>query len=155
MVSYREKLGDFSSVVCIKYIITGVEDTLGQDGAAVVFTRAGKVRGHQLANELGLSDRHVAITDLANLLNQALGEDGTRLCRVLSSKQEGDNIIIEVTDTVCAAGEEKGSERKATYTLGAIAGAIEEIQGGLYNGTHTTSVCKGDAVDTFIYSPLL
>lgn len=155
MVSYREKLGDFSSVVCVKYIITGVEDTLGEDGAGVVFTRAGKVRGHQLANELGLSGKNVDINELAGMLNQALGEEGTRLCRVLSSKQEGDDIIIEVTDSICAAGEEQGSDRKATYTLGAIAGAIEEIQGGLYNGTHTTSVCKGDAVDTFVYSPLL
>lgn len=155
MVSYRDNLGDFSSVVCVKYIITGVEDTLGQDGAAVVFTRAGKVRGHQLSRELGLSGKNVPAEELAGMLNSALGEEGTRLCKVLSSRQEGDSIIIEVTDTICAAGEAEGSDRKATYTLGAIAGAVEEINGGLYNGQHTTSVCKGDAVDTFVFTPLL
>ena len=32
----RKDLGDFSSVVCFKAVITGVEDTLGPDGAAVV-----------------------------------------------------------------------------------------------------------------------
>lgn len=148
---YRENLGDFSSVVCLKYIITGVEDTLGPDGAAVVFTRAGKVRGHQLTHELGLTGKAVAIDELASVLDSALGQDGTRLCEVVAARAEGDTITIEVTNTICAAGEETNSDRKATYTLGAIAGAIEEIYGKMYNGTHTTSVLKGDAVDTFVF----
>lgn len=155
MVSYRDELGEFSSVVCLKYIITGVEDTLGGDGAAVVFTRAGKVRGHQLTNELGLTGKNVPAEELASLLDQALGKEGTRLCQVLASRQEGDNVVIEVTNTICAAGEDTGSDRKATYTLGAIVGAVEEINGSMYNGRHTTSVLKGDAVDTFVLEPML
>lgn len=151
---FREKLGDFSSVVCLKYIITGVEDTLGADGAAVVFTRAGKVRGRQLTNELGLTGQEIAIDNLAGVLNGALGQGGTRLCEVVAARAEGDTITIEVTNTICAAGEEVGSDRKATYTLGAIAGAVEEIYGKMYNGTHTTSVLKGDAVDTFVFEVL-
>lgn len=43
--TYRSQLGDFSSVVCFKAVIVGVEDTLGADGAAVVFTRAGRSAG--------------------------------------------------------------------------------------------------------------
>ena len=43
MTSHRETLAEFNSVVCFKAVIVGVEDTLGEDGAAVVFTRAGKV----------------------------------------------------------------------------------------------------------------
>ena len=101
----RSELGEFSSVVCFKAVIVGVEDTLGPDGAAVVFTRAGKVRGRDLVASLGLTGSSVPVEQLASLLNQAIGRDGTRLAAVTQADHEGENVVIETQDTVCSAGE--------------------------------------------------
>ncbi|MFC5848800.1 hypothetical protein [Deinococcus petrolearius] len=150
----RSQLGEFSSVVCFKAVIVGVEDTLGPDGAAVVFTRAGKVRGRDLVASLGLTGSNVPVEQLAGLLNQAIGRDGTRLAAVTGAYHEGENIVIETQDTVCSAGEAQGSDRKCTFTLGAVWGALEAVTGNLYLGEHTESVLRGGASDKFVFSPL-
>lgn len=150
----RPQLGDFNSVVCFKAVITGVEDTLGPEGAAVVFTRAGKVRGQNLATELGLLGSRVPVEQLAPLLHQALGEQGTRLCAITRSYQRGDEIVVETQETVCSAGEPMGSDRRCTFTLGAVWGAIEAINGEVYLGAHTESVLRGGSADVFVFSPL-
>ncbi|MDO4245083.1 MAG: hypothetical protein Q4C89_03555 [Deinococcus sp.] len=150
----RSNLGDFSSVVCFKAVITGVEDTLGPDGAAVVFTRAGKVRGHALANELGVAGSNVPVEKMADLLNGAIGEQGTRLTGVKSVTKEGDSYIVDCFDTVCSAGEPQGSDRKCTFTLGAVWGALEAITGEIFIGEQTESVLRGGQYDRFVFSPL-
>lgn len=150
----RSNLGDFSSVVCFKAVITGVEDTLGPDGAAVVFTRAGKVRGHALANELGVAGSNVPVEQMADLLNGAIGEQGTRLTGVKSVTKEGDSYIVDCFDTVCSAGEPQGSDRKCTFTLGAVWGALEAITGEIFIGEQTESVLRGGEYDRFVFSPL-
>lgn len=150
----RSELGEFSSVVCFKAVIVGVEDTLGPDGAAVVFTRAGKVRGRDLVASLGLTGSNVPVEQLAGLLNQAIGRDGTRLAAVTRAYYEGENVVIETQDTVCSAGEAQGSDRKCTFTLGAVWGALEAVTGNLYLGEHTESVLRGGASDKFVFSPL-
>jgi len=149
----RAALGDFSSVVCFKAVIVGVEDTLGPDGAAVVFTRAGKVRGKALVAELGLTGSQIAIEKLAGTLNAALGQDGTRLCGVSRSYIEDGNVVIETQDTVCSAGEPQGSDRKCTFTLGAIWGALEAITDTMFLGEQTESVLRGGASDKFVFTP--
>ena len=154
MVYERTELGDFSSVVCFKAVIVGVEDTLGVDGAGVVFTRAGKVRGKDLVESLGLTGKNLPVEDLAKALNDALGQPGTRLCAVKSATQEDDKIIVRTAETVCSAGEEMGSERKCTFTLGAIWGALEAVTGETYLGEHTGSVLRGDDADVFEYTRL-
>lgn len=150
----RPELGDYSSVVCFKAVITGVEDTLGTDGAAVVFTRAGKVRGHNLANEMGVAGSQVPVEKMADLLNGAVGKEGTRLTGVKSVTKEGDNYIVDCYDTVCSAGEPQGSDRKCTFTLGAVWGALEAITGETFLGEHTESVLRGAPYDRFVFSPL-
>ena len=150
----RSELGEFSSVVCFKAVIVGVEDTLGPDGAAVVFTRAGKVRGRDLVASLGLTGSNVPVEQLASLLNQAIGRDGTRLAAVTRAYHEGENVVIETQDTVCSAGEAQGSDRKCTFTLGAVWGALEAVTGNMYLGEHTESVLRGGARDKFVFSPL-
>ncbi|AAF11732.1 hypothetical protein [Deinococcus radiodurans] len=154
MSELRPTLGDFNSVVCFKAVITGIEDTLGPDGAAVVFTRAGKVRGHNLAGELGVTGANVPTEQLAELLNGAIGKDGTRLTGVHSVVKDGDNYIVDCFDTVCSAGEEQGSDRKCTFTLGAVWGALEAITGQTFLGEHTESVLRGGEYDRFVFSPL-
>ena len=150
----RSELGEFSSVVCFKAVIVRVEDTLGPDGAADVFTRAGKVRGRDLVASLGLTGSNVPVEQLAGLLNQAIGRDGTRLAAVTRAYHEGENVVIETQDTVCSAGEAQGSDRKCTFTLGAVWGALEAVTGNMYLGEHTESVLRGGASDKFVFSPL-
>lgn len=149
----RPQLGDFSSIVCFKALIVGVEDTLGPDGAAVVFIRAGKVRGRNLANDLGVAGQNVPVEQLAPLLNAAIGKDGTCLAAVTRSYREGENIVIETQDTVCLAGEALGSERRCTFTLGAVWGALEAITGEMFTGEHTESVLRGGSAEKFVFSP--
>lgn len=150
----RTQLGDFSSIVCFKAVITGVEDTLGPDGAAVVFTRAGKVRGQQLATQLGLAGSNMPVEELGIALNEALGADGTRLCAVKRAYRSGEDIIVETDETVCSAGEAPGSDRNCTFTLGAVWGALEAVTGEILLGRQTDSVLRGGATDTFVFSPL-
>ncbi|MFC4455336.1 hypothetical protein [Deinococcus sonorensis] len=152
--SVRQELGDFNSIVCFKAVITGVEDTLGPDGAAVVFTRAGKVRGQVLATELGLAGSDIPVEQIAGALNAAIGRDGTRLCAVTRSYTEGDTIVIETQETVCSAGEPLGSDRTCTFTLGAVWGALETVTGRSFIGQHTDSVLRGGTSDKFEFSPL-
>jgi predicted hydrocarbon binding protein len=154
MTTHRDQLGDFSSVVCFKAVIVGVEDTLGIDGAAVVFTRAGKVRGEQLATSLGLVNKNIPVEQLAATLDAALGTGGTKLCRVEKATVDGDNIIVDTQETVCSAGEPDGSTRKCTFTLGAIWGALETTTGNRYLAEHTESVLRGGNSDRFVFRPL-
>ncbi len=155
MTTYtRPELGDYSSIVCFKAVITGIEDTLGKDGAAVAFIRAGKLRGHNLAGELGVTGTKVPVEQLAELLNSALGKDGTRLCAVRKAYKQGDDLVIETEETVCSAGEPMGSDRNCTFTLGAVWGAVEAIEGEVYLGEQTESVLRGGSSDKFVFSPL-
>lgn len=148
----RDSLGDFSSIVCFKAVITGVEDTLGEDGAAVVFIRAGKVRGGTVAKELGLAGTKAPIDQLSIALNSALGADGTRLCGVKQARVDGDKIIIDAFETVCSAGEPANSNRACTFTLGAIWGALEAVMDERFNGKQIGFVPKGDAFDSFEFT---
>jgi len=153
-MSVRSELGDFSSIVCFKAVITGVEDTLGSDGAAVVFVRAGKVRGANLAGELGLAGSNMPIDQVAEALNSAIGAAGTKLCKVDRAYMDGDDVVVETSETVCSAGEPNGSDRECTFTLGAVWGALEAVTGTTYMGRQTDSVLRGGSSDTFVFSPL-
>jgi hypothetical protein len=51
----RSELGDFSSIVCFKAVITGMEDALGEKATAISLIAAGRTRGKKLAHELGLA----------------------------------------------------------------------------------------------------
>ena len=152
-MSLRKELGDFSSIVCFKTVITGVEDTLGPEGAAVVFIRAGKVRGKNLADSLGLTGKGVPVEQLAQALDNAVGLNGTRLCQVTGAAVDGETIIVRTNETVCSAGEPAGSDRQCTFTLGAIWGALEAVTGKKYEGAHTESVLRGGQSDTFVFRP--
>ncbi len=153
-MSLRNDLGDFSSIVCFKAVITGVEDTLGTDGAAVVFIRAGKVRGHNLATDLGLAGSNLPVEQVGEALNKAIGKDGTKLCAVKAAYMDGDKIVVETDETVCSAGEANGSDRECTFTLGAVWGALEAVTGKTYLGEQTESVLRGGSSDKFVFSQM-
>ncbi len=145
----REKLGGFISIVCFKGVITGMEEALGERATSIALISAGRTRGKNLVTELGLAGSNPSLEDLASKLDFALGENGTRLCKVDKIEDNGDTIKVYTHETVCSAGEEQGSSRKCTYSMGAVCGAIETIQGKRYRPKHTESVLRGGTHDVF------
>ena len=153
MSDLRPELGDFSSIVCFKAVVTGVEETLGKAAARVALVSAGRKRGVNLVGSLGLTGKGNDLDTACQMIAAALGSDGTRLCNVHSIRQEGDVIRVVVSDTVCMAGEADGSDRLCTFTLGAVHGAIEYLLGKQFFAKHTESVLRGGTHDVFVFTP--
>jgi predicted hydrocarbon binding protein len=150
--SGRPSLGEFSSIVCFKSVITGMEEALGEKATSISLVAAGRTRGKNLAKELGLSGATVDLETIATRLNAALGTAGTRLTAIDRIVQEGDIIKVYCSETVCSAGEPQGSQRKCTFTLGAVWGALTEITGKKLRGAHTESVLRGGSHDVFEFT---
>ncbi|MEM6752574.1 MAG: hydrocarbon-binding protein [Cyanobacteria bacterium P01_C01_bin.38] len=144
----RQTLGDFSSIICFKAAILGIEDALGEKAAAIALTAAGRQRGKNLSKELGLETSN-SLEEVSAKIKSALGEKGTKLCIVENIVQEENLIKVYTSETVCSAGEKEGSNRKCTYTLGAVWGALEQALGKRFQGKHTESVLRGGKNDVF------
>lgn len=153
-MALRPELGDFCSIICTKAIIKGIQDVLGEEGAATVFIRAGRVRGEQVAKDTGLAGAKPDVSVLAGKLNEVFGVNGTKLCIVDEATQDGDAITIKTRETVCSAGEAEGTEMECSYTLGAVWGALEASMGVTYQGKQTGCVLTGGCHDTFVFTPL-
>jgi len=149
----RDRLGDFSSVVCVKAIITGMEDMLGDQATAIALTNAGKIRGRKVSQDLALGEADLLV-ELAYRLDILLGKAGTRLCIVHSLEQDGDEYVARTSETICSAGEPEGSDRKCTYTLGVVWGALETLLDCRLRGRHTESVLRGGTHDVFRFERL-
>lgn len=150
----RPELTDFSSIVCLKAIITGMEEALGDKATAIALIAAGRARGKQLAESLGLANSNLSLEEIASKVAYALGKDGTRLLVLDKIEQEGDNYKAYTRETVCSAGEPNGSERQCTFTLGAVQGVLESFTGKRFRGRHVASVLRGDTHDVFEYMPI-
>ena len=144
----REELGDFNSVVCLKAIMTGMEDILGVRATAVSLTSAGRIRGKAVFDEMRVS-KGEPLEVVTARLNAVLGRDGTRLCVVDRIERDGEVLLVSTRETVCSAGEEAGSDRKCTYTLGVIWGALEQVLGKRFRGVQVESVLRGGSHDVF------
>ena len=151
-LSSRPTLGQFSSIVCFKSVITGMEEALGEKATAISLIAAGRARGKDLAKSLGLSGSTEDLAVIAAKLNEAVGANGTHLTAVDKIVQEGDLIKVYCSETVCSAGEPDGSPRKCTFTLGAVWGALTEVTGKKLRGIHTESVLRGGAYDVFEFT---
>jgi predicted hydrocarbon binding protein len=150
----RSTLGDFSSIICFKAAISGMEEALGEKATAIALTTAGRSRGKQLAQDLGLVGASFSLDDIAQKLTSALGKDGTCLCIVDKIITEEDVVKVYTSETLCSAGEDQGSTRKCTFTLGAVWGAIEATLGKRLMGKHTESVLRGGTHDVFEFTPM-
>jgi predicted hydrocarbon binding protein len=152
----RSELGNFMSTVCFKAVVVGVEKALGDKAAAIAFIAAGRQRGKQLAEELGLVNQgsNLPLTEIQSKLSYALGKDGTRLCVVERIEQVEDNFKVYTRETVCSQDELEGSTRQCTYTLGAIQGFLEALTNKRLRGTQTGSVLRGADYDILEYHPL-
>lgn len=149
----RPELGEFSSIVCLKSLIVGVEETLGSKATEVALIAAGRSRGRKLAQELKMIGTSEELNDIAQKMAQALGKNGTRLCVIHKIIQEDNVIKVYTSETVCSAGEPQGSPRKCTFTLGAVWGALEDILKKRLDGKHTESVLRGGKYDVFEFTP--
>lgn len=150
----RHELGNFSSIVCLKAIVIGVEEALGEKAAAIALISAGRQHGKQLAEELGLANKasQMSLTDIQKKIAQALGKNGTRLCIIDKIEQDGETYKVYTRETVCSAGELEGSLRQCTFTLGVIQGFLESFLGKRLRGKHTDSILRGSTHDLLEYT---
>jgi len=145
--STRKSLGDYSSIICIKTIVTGLEDIMGIPAARGNLVLAGRKRGKTIVTDLGLSQSSLPLQDVTNALANALGKDGTKLCSIEKIEMNEASYLVYLKDTICSAGEEPGSARQLTFTMGAIQGALEEVTGNRMTSKQIGSVLRGDDFD--------
>lgn len=143
----RKELGQFSSIVCFKAVVTGAEEALGEKAAMITLIAAGRARGKQLAEQLGIQGSGSSPEQIVPLLQKSLGKDGTRLCIVDKIEQTNELIKVYCRETICSAAEPQGSPRKLTFTLGAIQGVLESVMGSRLRGKQTESVLRGGSHD--------
>lgn len=153
----REDLGDFSSIVCMKAIVTGVEKALGEKTAAIALIAAGRQRGKELAKLMDLTDNFTDnnLEKLTEIARSALGKNGTRLCIIEGINLENETYKVYAQETICSSGEKQGSSRKCTYTLGAIQGFIEAALGKKLRGRQVESVLRGSNFDVLEYTIII
>ncbi|MBW4662227.1 MAG: hypothetical protein KME15_26540 [Drouetiella hepatica Uher 2000/2452] len=142
----RPELGDFSSIICFRAVVIGIEDALGEKAAAIALISAGRARGRQIAEQLGLKSSVADLTAIAASLNLILGKEGTRLC-IIDEITVDSTIRVSCRETICSSAELQGSSRKLTYTLGAIQGALEQMTGCRLRGKQIESVLRGSTHD--------
>jgi hypothetical protein len=153
-MALRKTLGDFSSIVCFRALVMGVEDTLGPQAAGVALKAAGRMRGKQLAQSLGFGGKAMSLPEVVKAMRAAVGADGTRLCNVDAIEQDGENYIVRLSETICSADEAPGSDRQLTFTLGAVHGAIEVLTQKRFRGKQIESVLRGGKHDVVELSPM-
>ncbi len=153
----RKNLGQFSSVVCLKAIITGIEDTLGDKATAIALISAGRIRGRNLAMEGQLDSLNIDddLDEITSKVAEVLGANGTRLLLLHKIERKDDLFYTYSTDTVCSAGEKPGSSRQCSFTLGALQGVLEVITGKKFRGIQVESVLRDGDYDVFEYGPVL
>jgi hypothetical protein len=145
----RTKLGDFCSIVCLKSLIVGMEEAWGEKTTAISLIAAGRVRGKSLMKSYGLSNISKDFKKIAIVLNEAIGENGTRLTVIEKIVEVDGKIKVYCLETFCSAGEAMGSDRQSTFSMGVIWGALEEFAGLSLRGTQTESVLGGSDFDVF------
>jgi hypothetical protein len=111
----RPILGEFMNVICFRYLGADAEELAGR--ALVV--DAGRQRGQDVIEELGLQNSHTSADALQKQLDDVLGLNGTRLCiidKVVATETGG----FEVHTNECACN---------VYSQGVLIGAISSITG--------------------------
>jgi hypothetical protein len=142
----RPILGDFSSIICFKAVVVGIEEALGDKAALIALIAAGRARGKQLAEELNLQPG-LSFSKLTEITQQALGKDGTRLCLVDKIEAANDIFRVSCRETICSSQEPQGSSRTLSYTMGALQGVLEVMTGKRLRGTQIESVLRGGTSD--------
>ena len=142
----RPELGDFSSIVCFRAVVTGIEEALGEKAALIALIAAGRARGKQLAAELNIQ-AGMPIEQIAADMRDALGTEGTRLCVIDKIEMAGEAYQVFCRETICSSSEPQGSPRTLSYTMGALQGVLEIATGKRLRGTQVQSVLRGSNHD--------
>lgn len=148
----RPELGDFSSIVCFKAVVVGVEEALGAKAAAIALITAGRARGKEIAAQLGLTTDSTSLPAAASILNSVLGKEGTCLCIIDQILEEDETIKVFCRETICSAGEPQGSDRRLSYTMGAIQGVLEHMTEKRLRGRQVESVLRGGTHDVLAFT---
>jgi len=146
-LTLRKELGDLNSIICFRSIVAGLESVMGKDAARGNLIRAGRLRGLAVVKALGLSKTDKPISEWSALVADALGKNGTRLCKIIRLEEENGIYRVFLSETICSAGEEQGSTQKLSFTHGAAQGVIEEATGHQLSGKQIGSVLRGDDYD--------
>lgn len=154
----RPELKDFSSIICFKSVVVGMEDALGPAAASIALKAAGRQRGAALAASLGFGVNDISLRDAAIAMNNAIGAAGTRLCIVDDITEHADDdgtpaYRVHLRETVCSAGEPQGSPRELSFTHGAVHGALEVLLRRKLRGKQVGSVLRGQTHDILEFRP--
>ena len=135
----RPTLGQFMSMVCFQYLRVGTEEVA--DRAPVV--AAGRQRGYDLVEGLGLLGTTQDAEAIRAKLDQALGLEGTRLCLVkaITPKPNG-GYEVRITEGACTAGQTT-SKPHCAFTMGVFIGAIHALTNRRVNGVETECCACG------------
>lgn len=121
----RPALGSTMSLTCFHYLRHGAEDAAGR----ALIISAGRRRGHDLAESLGLLGTSHDAALIQQKLADALGAEGTRLCLVQSVRATGaGGFEVRIAEGACTAGV-TAQEPYCAFTLGVFVGAISAIAG--------------------------
>jgi hypothetical protein len=146
----RPTLGSSMNLVCFQYLRTFTEEVAGR--APIV--AAGRQRGYNLVEGLGLLGTTTDGAVMQQRLAQALGADGTCLCLVNSIQAKpGGGYEVHITEGACTAGQ-TSSEPVCAFTLGVFIGAIHGMTGTRMQGVETTCSACGAAECVYQINPI-
>ncbi len=152
----RPELGETVSLDCLKAIISGMEQTFGNQAANVALTATGKLHGKKIAqtyqlNSISLQDA-ASLQQLTTSLQQILGKNGSRLVIIDNIEQlPPHGYRVFARETVCSADEPIGSDHRCNFTLGVIHGILEVCGGVPLSASQTASVLHNSSHDILEY----
>jgi hypothetical protein len=150
----RPELGDFSSIICFQALVSGLQEALGEKAALIATLAAGRARGKQLTESLGLAGTKPELDKATLSMQQALGIDGTKLCLIDKIEAVENGYRVYCRETACSAGEAQGSSRTLSFTLGAIQGALESMMNKRLRGKQVESVLLDGSHDVIQFEIL-
>lgn len=145
----RPTLGPLMSLTCFHYLRHGAEEAAGR--ALVV--SAGRQRGYDLAEALGILGTTVDAAVIKEKLGSALGAEGTRLCLVRSvAPTPGGGFEVRISEGACTAGV-TAEEPYCAFTLGVFIGAVSAITGQRMVGRETECSAMGKPECVYVIEP--
>lgn len=146
----RPTLGNFMSLTCFQYLRVGTEEVA--DRAPIV--ASGRKRGYDLVEELGLLGATNDPTLITKKFAEALGANGTRLCKVNSITATANcGFEVRLTEGACTAGQ-TSSEPVCAFTLGVFIGGLYAITGQQMSGREIHCCACGSEECVYLIEPV-
>ncbi|MBO3130445.1 V4R domain-containing protein [Dermatophilus congolensis] len=136
----RPTLGKFVAAECLQQMRLHVEDLAGPGPVL----GAGRMRGAGLVELLGKTGASPSIDDATDILQKALGLDGTRLAIVDDITEDNGTYTVRIHEGACSF-DRKSDEPMCAYTLGVFVGAIGSLYGATMTGKELECEAMGDS----------